>query len=154
MEQLQPHRLKQILFLVMMRIKNLNRNKTIVQQVNAIRVKYPYWKVSFDSYQLKAVGSLQPTPRSETYTIEIKYHILKPIQIRVLNPVLVKNKKGEKMPHMYSQETLCLFMPKYAEFTRKMYISDTIIPWTSLWLYYYEVWHATDKWLGGGEHLE
>jgi len=21
-----------------------------------------------------------------------------------------------------------------------------------LWLYYYEVWHLTDEWLGGGEH--
>ena len=29
---------------------------------------------------------------------------------------------------------------------------ETIVPWASLWLYYYEVWHATGEWLGGGEH--
>jgi hypothetical protein len=136
----------------MMQIKNLNRNKSIVQQVNAIRTKYPTWKVSFNSFELKALGILQPTSRSEAYTVEIKFHILKPIQVRVISPILSKNEKGENIPHMYSQENLCLYMPKYDEFTRKMYISDTIIPWISLWLYYYEIWHATNEWLGGGEH--
>ena len=138
----------------MMRIKNLNRDKTIVQQINAIRAKYATWKVSFDAFQLKTVGIIQPTPRSEKYTVEIKFHLLKPIQVRVLDPVLVLNNIDEKIPHMYSQETLCLFMPKYAEFTRKNYISTTIIPWTYLWLYYYEVWHTTGEWKGGGEHPE
>ena len=33
-----------------------------------------------------------------------------------------------------------------------MWIADTILPWTSLWLYFYELWHATGQWLGGGEH--
>jgi len=136
----------------MMQIKNLNRNKSIVQQVNAIRTKYPTWKVSFNSFELKALGILQPTSRSEAYTVEIKFHILKPIQVRVISPILSKNEKGENIPHMYSQENLCLYMPKYDEFTRKMYISDTIIPWISLWLYYYEIWHTTNEWLGGGEH--
>jgi hypothetical protein len=31
-----------------------------------------------------------------------------------------------------------------------MYIHESIVPWTSLWLYYYEIWHATGEWLGGG----
>lgn len=135
-----------------MKFKNLNRDKTIVQQVNAIKVKYSPWTVNFDAFQLKAVGTLQPTARSEKYTVEIKFHLLKPIQVRIINPILVVNEAGEKIPHMYSQETLCLYMPKYSEFTRKNYISNTIIPWTSLWLYYYELWHVTGKWLGGGEH--
>jgi len=138
----------------MMKIKNLNRDKTIVEQVNAIRTKYSTWKVNFDALQLKATGIIQPTPRSEKYTIEIKFHFLKPIQVRVINPILVANESGEKIPHMYSQDTLCLYMPKYAEFTRKNYISGTIIPWTYLWLYYYELWHTTGEWLGGGEHSE
>lgn len=137
-----------------MKIKYLNRDKTIVQQVNSLKVKYPNWTMNFNSLQLKAEGIVQPTPRSEKYTIEIKFHILKPIQVRIIKPVLVMNESGNKIPHMYSQKTLCLYMPKYSEFTRKKYISDTIIPWTGLWLYYYELWHLTGKWLGGGEHPE
>jgi hypothetical protein len=53
---------------------------------------------------------------------------------------------------MYFQKHLCLYQPKYREFRSSDFISDTIIPWISLWLYYYEKWHVTGKWLGGGEH--
>jgi hypothetical protein len=31
-----------------------------------------------------------------------------------------------------------------------MSIAATIVPWLSLWLYYYEVWLATGAWEGGG----
>lgn len=27
-----------------------------------------------------------------------------------------------------------------------------IVPWTSLWLYFFEDWLATDEWKGGGKH--
>jgi hypothetical protein len=33
-----------------------------------------------------------------------------------------------------------------------MKISDTIVPWAVLWLYYFEDWLATDEWKGGGKH--
>ena len=34
-----------------------------------------------------------------------------------------------------------------------MPIADTIIPWTSEWLFFYELWLATGgEWLGEGEH--
>lgn len=35
-----------------------------------------------------------------------------------------------------------------------MRIANTILPWTSLWLYYYEIWLGTGKWEGGGDHPE
>lgn len=139
-----------------MRIKGLLRNKaiTIAQQSSAIKAKYFDWRVEFDAVSLVAVGKLRPTPRSEAYEVEVRLGIKKndSIQVRILSPKLVANKNGGKIPHMYLQKTLCLFMPKYAEFKKTDYISNTIIPWTSLWLYYYELWHSTGKWLGGGEH--
>ena len=33
-----------------------------------------------------------------------------------------------------------------------MKIALTIVPWLSLWLFYYEVWRATGTWYGGGTH--
>jgi hypothetical protein len=33
-----------------------------------------------------------------------------------------------------------------------MNISDTIIPWISEWLYYFEFWCITGEWYGGGKH--
>jgi hypothetical protein len=58
----------------------------------------------------------------------------------------------EQIPHLYPGEYLCLYRPKYLEWTSQDYIAETIIPWASLWLYYFEIWHAIGEWLGGGEH--
>jgi hypothetical protein len=134
--------------------KKLLRNRTLAQQAHAIKARYPDWEVQFDAVDLVATGKLRPTSRSEEYTVEISLGIRKgrTIQVRILNPRLVPNNSGEKIPHMYSQTSLCLYMPKYSEFKRTDYVSETILPWTSLWLYYYELWHATGEWLGGGEH--
>lgn len=139
-----------------MKIKNLLRNKTIAQQASVLKAKHFDWDVQFDAVGLVAVGKVRPTSRSEMYVVEIRLGIKKgdSIRVRILSPQLCMNAIGDKIPHMYSQKTLCLFMPKYAEFKRTDYISDTIIPWTTLWLYYYEIWHTTGKWLGGGEHPE
>ncbi len=128
------------------------RSKTLLEQVNAIRAKCPGFKVTFDRNSLRAIGSLQPTARSETYLVEIKYRHLTPPQISVLKPELIKNFNGDAIPHIYPGEKLCLFYPKYCEFRYIDFISDTIIPWTSLWLYYYEDWHISGDWNGGGIH--
>ncbi len=100
----------------------------------------------------KAVGELKPTARSTIYTIEIRYNLSQPPKIQVLNPELTINFNGDKIPHVYPGNRLCLYRPKYNEFIYSDYISDTIVPWTSLWLYYYELWHITGEWKGGGEH--
>jgi len=136
------------------KIKSLLKDKTLAQQANTLKSKYSDWDVQFDAVDLVATGKLRPTPRSETYTVEISLGIKKgsTINVKVLSPKLARKDDGEAIPHMYSQTTLCLFMPKYREFKRTDYISETIVPWTSLWLYYYELWHTTGEWLGGGEH--
>lgn len=138
-----------------MKIKNIVKNKTIAQQASALKFKFSDWDVNFSAISLTTTGRIKPTSRSESYTVEIKYFIIKKkplVQVKILDPILTKNEKNEEIPHMYSQESLCLFMPKYNEFKKTDLICDTIIPWTSLWLYYYEIWHTTGKWLGGGVH--
>jgi hypothetical protein len=127
-------------------------DKNIAQQVASIKAKYPNLSVTYNHLQLKVIGHVRPTSRSEQYTIEVKYHLKEQPKVRVLSPELVVNHKGEKIPHVYPGNRLCLFQPKYNEFTGAKFISDTIIPWTSLWLYHYEVWHVTGDWHGGGEH--
>lgn len=128
------------------------RDKNIIEQIVSIKRKYNDFILTFDHIGLKAVGEIQPTARSEKYTVEIKYQLKQPPRIQVLKPKLVINFNGEKIPHVYPGNRLCLFQPKYREFTYSDLISETIIPWTSLWLYHYEVWHATGEWKGGGEH--
>ena len=138
-----------------MKIKNLLKDKTIAQQASSLKFRFPEWNVNFNAIGLIATGKIKPTSRSGAYTVQVEYSIIKKkplVQVKILDPILIKNEKGEKIPHMYSQKSLCLFMPKYNEFKKTYLICDTIVPWTSLWLYYYEVWHNTNKWLGGGVH--
>lgn len=97
---------------------------------------------------------IQPTPFSCTYIVRItlledRYGT----RVDVVDPKLVK-RGTDPIPHTYPNNRLCLFQPKYEEWNSKKYIAETIIPWASLWLYYYEEWHRTGFWHGGGEHPE
>lgn len=130
----------------------INNNKSIAKQAASIKVKFSEFDVTFNRASLKAVGYIQPTARSERYKVQIKYYFKEAPEIKVLEPGLITNFNGDKIPHVYSGNELCLYQPRYREFTASDYISDTIIPWTSLWLYHYEVWHMTGEWKGGGEH--
>lgn len=129
------------------------KDKTISEQLSAIRSKYPQFETAFVSHSgLKVTGALQPTSRSAAYTFVLKYNLTESPKIKIVSPELKKNEKGEDAEHLYPNGYLCLYQPKYREFTRTDLLTDTIIPWVSLWLYHYEVWHLTGEWLGGGEH--
>lgn len=128
------------------------KDKTIIEQMAAIKRNYINFTTSIERDSLLIKGELQPTSRSDVYTVEIIYHFRKRPIVNILKPVLIKNFKGEDIPHVYSGEKLCLYQPKYNQFKFSDLLSATIIPWTSLWLYHYEVWHVTGDWLGGGEH--
>lgn len=128
------------------------KDKTIIEQMASIKRNYVNFITSIERNSLWIKGELQPTSRSDVYTVEIIYHFRKRPIVNILNPVLVKNFKGEDIPHVYPGDKLCLYQPKYNEFKFSDFLSATIVPWTSLWLYHYEVWHVTGDWLGGGEH--
>lgn len=128
-------------------------DKTIAEQLSAMRIKYPQFETRFTSHSgLKVTGSLQPTSRSAAYDFVLKFNLTDSPKIKIVSPELKRNEKGKEAEHLYPNGYLCLYQPKYREFTRTDLLTDTIIPWTSLWLYHYEVWHLTGEWLGGGEH--
>lgn len=89
---------------------------------------------------------------SQEYRIKVLYKLDEPPKVWVLSPVLVNRSEHEPIPHVYPGPRPCLYLPYSGEWAPDRFIADTIIPWTSLWLYYYEVWHATGEWVGGGEH--
>lgn len=45
---------------------------------------------------------------------------------------------------------LCLFDPARKEWSNKLLIADTTIPWAAEWLGYYELWHLDGVWRGSG----
>src|SRR5262245_50222071 len=53
---------------------------------------------------------------------------------------------------VYPLNTLCLFLGN-REWHQSIPIADTLVPWASEWLLFYELWLATGgQWLGEGEH--
>lgn len=99
-------------------------------------------------------GSIQPTLASDVYTVRIEYEMKKSPAVFVESPTLVPRQGEERVRHRYSDGRLCLYLPAAGEWRPHLPVANSIIPWTSLWLYHYEVWHATGKWLGGGHEPE
>lgn len=103
--------------------------------------------------KMEVLLRLKPSDASITYTIKlIAQQGNKSVDIFVIEPRIGKYENGEKVPHLYSNGSLCLYYPKYQERNYSDSWADTLIPWTSLWLFYYEIWKDTGKWLGGGIH--
>jgi hypothetical protein len=65
-------------------------------------------------------------------------------------------KTFEEIPHLiFNSEKpelsgLCLFDPDGKEWSNKLLIADTTIPWAAEWLGYYELWHLDGVWRGSG----
>ena len=134
---------------------NGEQQLTVVQQFAAMKRVFPEFTIQWKKSSIVFIGPIQPTAMSEIYTVQIacsaKGNVSSPT-VRVLNPKLNKGPNGEDVPHLYPNKSLCLYLPLSGEFTSSKYVAETLVPWVSLWLYYYEQWQITGKWLGGGVH--
>ena len=114
-------------------VQNLHIRKRF-PSFRLIRVGTPHWKgkldAEFDSYDVRIIPREQRSPK-----------------VFVMNP-----KPVEKAKHVYADGSLCLFYPPDRSWTDRSLIAETTIPWTAEWLFFYEVWLKTGKWLGGGVH--
>ena len=98
---------------------------------------------------------LKPTINSEDYTVKFEAKQgIKKVKVFVVHPRIEQMENGKRVPHLYADGSLCLYMgyPQYHEWDYKIPWTETLIPWTSLWLFYYEIWRETGNWLGGGIH--
>ena len=100
------------------------------------------------------MGPLQPTSLSRVYEVRIEFCSGRKPKVYIIAPKLVF-KNGNRPPHIYNENEPCIYFPfgPNPDWNDQKYIADTIIPWYSLWLYYYEIWLATDEWFGEGVHL-
>ena len=133
---------------------NFYKNKAlpIIVQDKRIQERFPKFVRKNNYKEGIWIGDLQPTEWSNKYKIQIKYKVKQSPKVTVISPELLLAKGKNQLPHVYSKNELCLFHPKKEEWTPSHFIADTIIPWTSLWLFFYEDWLYTGQWIGGGEH--
>jgi hypothetical protein len=98
---------------------------------------------------LTFVVELQPTPVSRRYTVRITHRPPFDPDVDVLAPPLRLHPGAKGLPHVYPGHRLCLYEP--GEWKSNMPIANTVLPWTTEWLYYYEIWLVTGEWTGGGD---
>lgn len=96
----------------------------------------------------------RPTPLSRSYRLRICYRQGGTPEVFVLSPHLPTLAAGKALPHVYQQDPprLCLYLPSGGEWSATMRISETFVPWSVLWLFYFEEWLVTGEWNGGGVH--
>lgn len=103
---------------------------------------------------------------SQGYEVAILY-VRKPFQpsfeyahawfpeVHVLSPRLERRSEepDTPIPHVYDEvdrPNLCLFDPAFDGWDASQAIAATTVPWIAEWLRFYEAWHATGLWHGGG----
>ena len=124
-------------------IKYLN---LAIQDVH-IRKSYPGFTCRIQKGLAVWRGPLMPRSVSPVYQMEVHYRLKDIPKVWVISPTLLPNS-----PHIYGDKSLCLYWPKEWIWHQDTIISETIIPWAADWLYYYELWLDTGKWLGPSSH--
>lgn len=119
------------------------RIKSLARQHAAVRAKFPGFCCDIEPSEAVWRGKLQPRALSVTYDVEIRYRLGRPPQARVVSPALMPG-----APHVYKGGHLCLYWPKEWVWQGSDEVAATIVPWTALWLYHYELWLDVGRWLG------
>lgn len=122
---------------------------SLAVQAAHLKRRYPDGRIVLRPNRLAWLGHLKPTDVSRAYEV---LAVIEPgwaPLIYVVDPPL-QRRDDEPVPHVYSANDLCLYTGD--EWNDTMIVADTLIPWTSEWLFFYETWHATGDWLGGGVH--
>lgn len=107
-----------------------------------IQKKFTGFKLfNYDSKHIYWIGYLQPRTKGKKYKVKIVFDLTP--KVYVLEPEIIKNS-----PHVFSDNSLCLYHPNDSSYSPTMLLADTIIPWTSEWLLFYEIWLQEGIWWG------
>lgn len=95
-----------------------------------------------------------PSPLSREYGMRIEFAQGGVPETYVDAPDLQALAGERTIPHLYGRNPpqLCLYLPCTYEWQPQMRIDLTIVPWSILWLFYFEEWLLSNDWKGGGLH--
>lgn len=127
------------------------KNISLMLQGHNLKKLFPNSHIQIDRSSLTWIVDIMPSPLSNTYKVRLRYKLGGSPQINVLKPELTVP-EGQRLPHTYPQERLCLYYPRVGEWRGDMLLGQTIVPWISEWLLHYEVWLVIGQWCGGGIH--
>jgi len=136
------------------------RRLTGDEQVAAMRTGYPRLRCLAHGRGI-TVWQGPLTPLDQTYEILIVHYRRRTlggcdllnwgIHVTVLSPPLLDadGQESSAIPHVYHtgrRPELCLYDPATDEWSERKLVAETIVPWTSQWLGFYELWRVTGQW--------
>lgn len=132
---------------------NRKRNLSLIIQERALKNAFPNAETTRNREEyLKCTISL--TPKSFIQLFKVKIEIKKgKLEVFVLQPQNLPLYPGEtSLPHVYStsKQRLCLYFPDGTEWHGGILLTDSVVPWISEWVFFYQLWLVTGDWLGGG----
>lgn len=86
---------------------------------------------------------MQPTSESPIYRLRVEHDRGRVPRVFIESPQI-----DSSVSHVYREGHLCLYWPEEWEWSAREKLAETLIPWTALWIYYYEIWQFCGKWLG------
>jgi hypothetical protein len=107
-------------------------------QEGLLRERYPAGRAVRTQRGLTWVGTITPTEASASYELLLNHQPPRAPLIYVVRPGLELSPGQAKLPHVYSLNTLCLYLDD-REWNTSHPLAD-LIGWASEWLFFYEVW--------------
>ncbi len=128
---------------------------TPIRQFNLLKHEFPGSSGSVYCGTMTWFGEFTPSALSNTYRLKISYTLGAAPKVFIVSPKPLPLAEGAKrLPHTYifkdGKQQLCLYLPWSGEWRSSMVIANTIVHWAVEWMYYYEIWVSTGKWMGGG----
>jgi hypothetical protein len=127
---------------------------SLAQQAGRMASKFPQLRFRLDRNTAIWTGYWLPSPLSDTYQLRISCQLPRRPKIQIISPQLKLAAGKTKLPHVYKEGQLDICVHRPEEWNKHLYIADTIMPWISQWLRFYEYWEQTGNWEGKGTHPE
>jgi hypothetical protein len=108
-------------------------SRSLTQQAIDLRRRFPDGEVRLTAATLNWLGTIQPTPMSREYPVEVTLRTDRVPEVRILEKL--DGRPGESLPHVYREGTLCLH--RAGEWEPLMFIADSTLVWTAVWLFKY-----------------
>jgi hypothetical protein len=118
------------------------------REVLALSRRFPQSSVRRAGRALTWRGNLRPSVTSRTYLVEVKYRLGGEPVTRVIQRL--ETRPGLSLPHVWNHARQVLCLHERRDWRPGMLLADSIVPWASEWLFFYEFWLVTGNWDGGG----
>lgn len=122
-----------------------NNNRTVYsidRQIAAMRHFFPNCTYQKNGAQIVFYVRLKVHEKLPEYKVKIIYQGNLPPKVYVIHPEIIENAK-----HTYKDKSLCLYHYSNFTWTSDKLVANEIMRWTIAWIYFYEYWMQTGKWI-------